>query len=49
VRLRLEDAGIPWLRHDWNNSGEVLDPKGRATWGLHRGDAEILHLREVWR
>ncbi len=39
---QLNAAGMSWL-------GAPDTPRGRATWGLYRGNPSVIRMREVWR
>lgn len=57
VRLNLDAAGLPWLKHDWDgNCGPANVPPGcfdnpppaRASFGIYRGSDRVIYIREVY-
>jgi MSHA biogenesis protein MshQ len=45
VDITADLSAKPWLRFDWNGTGDV-DPSGRATFGLYRGSPRHIYLRQ---
>lgn len=42
-------ATLPWLLYDWNNDSSHDDnPKGKATFGLYKGNSSQIYFREVY-
>ncbi len=47
------DAGLPWLRHDWDDADGGGDgpyddlPVGRVTFGIHSGNSNWIHFRRT--
>ena len=55
VDLRLDlgasgaGAALEHLRFDWDGDGALDDdPAGRASFGVHRGDADLGRVRELY-
>jgi MSHA biogenesis protein MshQ len=42
-------SALPWLRFDWNGTGEVQAPNGLATFGIYHGSPPLIFRREVYR
>jgi MSHA biogenesis protein MshQ len=45
---------LDWLRYDWNRDGNNdgnhdEDPLGRATFGIYKGNPNLIYLRETFR
>ena len=42
-------ATVPaWLRYDWDGDGSAEDPSARVSFGIFRGDEEMIFRREVY-
>ncbi|MEW6569316.1 MAG: DUF6701 domain-containing protein [Chloroflexota bacterium] len=49
VDLAPQLGGMPWLRYDWDGDGAYADePRGRASWGMYRGNRNVIYMRERW-
>jgi len=42
------DGLFPWLMFDWNGDGNDDQPRGRASFGVYRGDDLNIFIREVY-
>lgn len=48
ITPELDAASYPWLRYDWDSDGDDDDPRGRASWGMYRGNPHVIYMRERW-
>jgi len=39
----------PWLQFTWDgDSRHSQNPRGRASWGIFRGEDSVIHIQEIW-